>query len=36
MDFALRQLEMFCRVVALKGFSKAAEAVFLAHESASL
>ncbi|MBU4344916.1 MAG: LysR family transcriptional regulator [Proteobacteria bacterium] len=34
-DFDLRQLEIFCRVVELKSFSKAAEAVFLAQASVS-
>jgi len=35
MDFDLRQLEIFCKVVELKSFSKAAEAVFLAQASVS-
>jgi DNA-binding transcriptional LysR family regulator len=35
MEFDLRQLEIFCRVVELKGFSKAAEAVFLTQASVS-
>ncbi|HUV51160.1 MAG TPA: selenium metabolism-associated LysR family transcriptional regulator [Anaerolineae bacterium] len=34
-DFDLRQLEIFCKVVELKSFSKAAEAVFLAQASVS-
>ncbi|MFV9645029.1 MAG: selenium metabolism-associated LysR family transcriptional regulator [Desulfobacterales bacterium] len=34
-DFDLRQLEIFCRVVELKSFSKAAEVVFLAQASVS-
>lgn len=34
-DFDLRQLEIFCKVVDLKSFSKAAEAVFLAQASVS-
>ncbi|MBN1848967.1 MAG: LysR family transcriptional regulator [Deltaproteobacteria bacterium] len=34
-DFDLRQLEIFCRVVELKSFSKAADAVFLAQASVS-
>lgn len=34
-DFDLRQLEIFCRVVELKSFSKAAEAVFLTQASVS-
>lgn len=34
-DFDLRQLEIFCRVVELKSFSKAAKAVFLAQASVS-
>ncbi|MBW1962484.1 MAG: LysR family transcriptional regulator [Deltaproteobacteria bacterium] len=34
-DFDLRQLEVFCKVVKLKSFSKAAEAVFLAQPSVS-
>lgn len=34
-DFDLRQLEIFSRVVELKSFSKAAEAVFLAQASVS-
>ena len=33
--FDLRQLEIFCRVVELKSFSRAAEAVFLAQTSVS-
>ena len=35
MDFDLRHLEIFCRIVELKSFSKAAEAVFLAQASVS-
>lgn len=34
-DFDLRQLEIFCRVVELRSFSKAADAVFLAQASVS-
>lgn len=34
-DFDLRQLEIFCRVVELGSFSKAADAVFLAQASVS-
>jgi DNA-binding transcriptional LysR family regulator len=34
-DFDLRQLEIFCRVVELKSFSKAADSVFLAQASVS-
>ena len=34
-DFDLRQLEIFCKVVELKSFSKAAKAVFLAQASVS-
>lgn len=34
-DFDLRQLEIFCRVVELKSFSKAADAVFLTQASVS-
>jgi DNA-binding transcriptional LysR family regulator len=34
-DFDLRQLEIFCKVVELKSFSKAADAVFLAQPSVS-
>ncbi|MBW1785702.1 MAG: LysR family transcriptional regulator [Deltaproteobacteria bacterium] len=34
-DFDLRQLEIFCRVVELESFSKAAKAVFLAQASVS-
>lgn len=34
-DFEFRQLEIFCRVVELQSFSKAAEAVFLAQASVS-
>ena len=34
-DFDLRQLEIFCKVVDLKSFSKAANAVFLAQASVS-
>jgi DNA-binding transcriptional LysR family regulator len=34
-DFDLRQLEIFCKVVELKSFSKAADAVFLAQASVS-
>ena len=34
-DFDFRQLEIFCRVVELKSFSKAAHAVFLAQPSVS-
>lgn len=34
-DFDLRQLEIFCRVVELRSFSKAAEAVFLTQASVS-
>ena len=34
-DFDLRQLEIFCEVVELKSFSKAADAVFLAQASVS-
>jgi hypothetical protein len=34
-DFDLRQLEIFCRVVELKSFSRAADAVFLAQASVS-
>lgn len=34
-DFDFRQLEIFCRVVELKSFSKAADAVFLAQPSVS-
>ena len=34
-DFDLRQLETFCKVVELKSFSKAAVAVFLAQASVS-
>jgi DNA-binding transcriptional LysR family regulator len=34
-DFDLRQLEIFCKVVELGSFSKAAEAVFLAQASVS-
>ncbi|MDO9567479.1 MAG: selenium metabolism-associated LysR family transcriptional regulator [Candidatus Desulfaltia sp.] len=34
-DFDFRQLEIFCKVVELKSFSKAAEAVFLAQASVS-
>ncbi|MBW2569294.1 MAG: LysR family transcriptional regulator [Deltaproteobacteria bacterium] len=34
-DFDLRQLEIFCKVVDLKSFSKAAKAVFLAQASVS-
>jgi len=34
-DFDLRHLEIFCKVVDLKSFSKAAEAVFLAQASVS-
>ena len=34
-DFDLRQLEIFCTVVELKSFSKAADAVFLAQASVS-
>jgi len=34
-DFDLRQLEIFCRVVELKSFSKAAEAVYLTQASVS-
>nr|HID58656.1 LysR family transcriptional regulator [Desulfobacterales bacterium] len=34
-DFDLRQLEIFCKVVELRSFSKAAEAVFLAQASVS-
>jgi DNA-binding transcriptional LysR family regulator len=35
MDFDLRQLEIFCKVVELGSFSKAAEAVHLAQASVS-
>ena len=35
MDFDLRQLQIFCRVVELESFSKAADAVFLAQASVS-
>ncbi len=35
MDFDLRQLEIFCRVIELKSFSKAAEAVHLTQASVS-
>jgi DNA-binding transcriptional LysR family regulator len=35
MDFDLRQMEIFCRVVELKSFSRAAEAVFLTQASVS-
>lgn len=34
-DFDLRQLEIFCKVVDLKSFSRAADAVFLAQASVS-
>jgi DNA-binding transcriptional LysR family regulator len=34
-DFDLRQLEIFCKVVELRSFSKAAEAVFLTQASVS-
>lgn len=34
-DFDLRQLEIFCKIVELKSFSKAADAVFLAQASVS-
>ncbi|MBC2696276.1 MAG: LysR family transcriptional regulator, partial [Desulfobacteraceae bacterium] len=34
-DFDLRQLEIFCKVVEHKSFSKAASAVFLAQASVS-
>ena len=34
-DFSLRELEIFCRVVELGSFSKAAEAVFLVQASVS-
>ncbi len=34
-DFDLRQLEIFCKVVQLQSFSKAADAVFLAQASVS-
>jgi len=34
-DFDLRQLEIFCKVVELKSFSKAADAVFLTQASVS-
>lgn len=34
-DFDLRQLEIFCRVVELRSFSKAADAVFLTQASVS-
>ena len=34
-DFDLRQMEIFCKVVDLKSFSKAAKAVFLAQASVS-
>ena len=34
-DFDLRQLEVFCKVVELQSFSKAADAVFLAQASVS-
>jgi DNA-binding transcriptional LysR family regulator len=34
-DFDMRQLEIFCKVVELKSFSKAAEAVFLTQASVS-
>jgi DNA-binding transcriptional LysR family regulator len=34
-DFDLRQLEIFCKVVELRSFSKAAQAVFLAQASVS-
>lgn len=34
-DFDLRQLEIFCKVVELRSFSKAADAVFLAQASVS-
>jgi DNA-binding transcriptional LysR family regulator len=34
-DFDLRQLEIFCKIVELKSFSKAAEAVFLTQASVS-
>jgi DNA-binding transcriptional LysR family regulator len=34
-DFDFRQLEIFCKVVELKSFSKAADAVFLAQPSVS-
>ncbi|MBN1628050.1 MAG: LysR family transcriptional regulator, partial [Deltaproteobacteria bacterium] len=34
-DFDLRQLEIFCRVVELQSFSRAAEAVFLTQASVS-
>jgi DNA-binding transcriptional LysR family regulator len=34
-DFDLRQLEIFCKVVELKSFSRAADAVFLAQASVS-
>jgi DNA-binding transcriptional LysR family regulator len=34
-DFDLRQLEVFCKVVELKSFSRAADAVFLAQASVS-
>ncbi|RLB41253.1 MAG: LysR family transcriptional regulator [Deltaproteobacteria bacterium] len=34
-DFDLRQLEIFCKVVELKSFSRAAEAVYLAQASVS-
>jgi DNA-binding transcriptional LysR family regulator len=34
-DFDLRQLEIFCRVVELRSFSKAADSVFLAQASVS-
>ncbi|MBW1821924.1 MAG: LysR family transcriptional regulator, partial [Deltaproteobacteria bacterium] len=34
-DFDLRQLEIFCKVLELESFSKAANAVFLAQASVS-
>ena len=34
-DFSFRELEIFCKVVELESFSKAAEAVFLAQASVS-
>jgi len=34
-DFSFRELEIFCKVVELESFSKAAEAVFLVQASVS-
>ena len=34
-DFSFRELEIFCKVVELESFSRAAEAVFLVQASVS-